>query len=168
MRESTLQSGDLMKATLELRYNFLTTFAFEKRREGAEITIVGCTELVPIPDVKVECIRGVIYLWREAIPVVDLGIKFGSGPAKISGGACILLTECKREKKKYKVGIILSDISDVLAIIEGGMEHFAKEASVDCSKSVFEADESCDLTEVLMNIDQIMYDIDFDSFEKMV
>jgi chemotaxis signal transduction protein len=146
----------------------MTTFAFEKRRDGLEITIVGCTELVPIFDAPTKCIRGVIYLYRQPIPVIDLGIKFGLGATRISGSACIILVKHKRKGRRYKVGIIVDDISDVFTLAGQNMEHVKIGGAGDDGEPGFEAGDCRNLTKVLMKIDQIMCDIDFDSLDKMV
>lgn len=168
MMESTSQCGELMKSTLELVNNFLTAFTFEKRRDGVEITVVGCVELVPILDMKIQCVRGVIYLFRESIPVIDLQMKLGLGATKINGSACILLAEHKRKQRKYTVGILVADVSDVFAMASQNIEDIVIREPSDYGQPDFEAGDSCDLTKVLMNIDEIIAGINFDSFENSV
>lgn len=166
MRQSAFKSTELMKATLELGSNFLTTFDFEDRRDGVSIKVMGCTELVPIFDMKEQCIRGVIYLFREPIPVIDLQMKLVLGATHINGSACIVLTEYERKSRKYSVGILVANISDVFDIASRNTEDFGIPEPEDYGEPGFEADDSHDLTKVLMNIGEIIGDIDFGSFEK--
>lgn len=162
MAENILQSDDSSKVTGQFWDNFLTAFALKKSRDGLEIEIVGCAELAPVVG-AIECVRGVVYLRRKAIPVIDLQVKFGLDATKISGSSCILLTEHKRNGKKYNVGIIVGDISDVFAIASQNME-----GPSDYDVSGLEAGDRFEFAKALTNIDHIIHDIDFDRLEKML
>lgn len=162
MVENILQSDGLSTAAEQFEGTFLTAFALKKSRDGLEIEIVGCAELAPVVG-AIECVRGVVYLRRKAIPVIDLQVKFGLDATKISGSSCILLAEHKRNGKKYDVGIIVGDISDVFAIASQNME-----GPSDYDVSGLEAGDRFEFAKALTNIDHIIHDIDFDRLEKML
>ncbi len=143
--------------------NFLTAFAFKERHYGLEISIVGCTELVPAPNLP-ECIVGVIYLDRKAIPVIDLKKKFGVGMTTISDTACILLAEDKENDRAFSIGVIVGDISDVLTVASEKMDHKA-DTTEDCPDDLAYDGSSRGLSMVLMNIDRFISDIDLGKFQ---
>ena len=157
MEQSILESK-------ELRNDFLTTFAFIKKPDGLEISIVGCMELLPAPNTAGGVV-GVIHLRGKVIPIVDLRMKFGLGSTKIDDSTCILLAEDEHEEeeKQYNVGIIVSDISDIIAIASETLVHSENDVGYDEFGS--EDNNRRGLAKVLMNIEYIIDGIEFDSFE---
>lgn len=141
---------------------FLTTFNFEMNAEGASIGVMGCAELLAVPE-STGGVRGVIYMNDKIIPVVDLKMKFGSGTTSITGQSCILLAEHVCGDKQRKVGIVVADISEVLDMIGHKMDKTIENAlQAGPDEPIFS--NSSELSEVLMNIERIMKDVDFDSF----
>ena len=148
---------------LEARSHFLTTFNFEKSSDGAKINVVGCMELLPVSEIT-GGVRGAIYLRGDVIPVVDLRLKSGLEPIEIGGAACILLLEHESQNKKYQIGIIVSDVSDVLAIVGEEMEDQQEEAD-GLDKTENGRQRKSDLARILMDVDHIVRDVDFNSFQ---
>ncbi len=150
----------------QFSHHFLTTFTFEKRRDGVEIRVVGCMGLVPVFNIKP--IRGVIYLRQKAIPIVDLEMIYDSGYTKMDGSACIVLVNYKRKRKKHKIGIVVSDISDVFAMASENVEHLEIKKMGASQQPDGEVSTYKKLLNVLTGIDQILENesIDFNCLEK--
>ena len=72
---------------------------------------------------------GVIEFQDEIIPLIDAGIKFGMAPVKITATTCIVVLELNDEtnKKNYKLGITIDNVSDVLEIEESQMKNVTVE-----------------------------------------
>lgn len=148
---------------LEAKSHFLTTFNFEKSSDGANINVVGCMELLPVSEIS-GGVRGAIYLHGDVIPVVDLRLKSGLEPTEIGGAACILLLEHESQNKKYQVGIIVSDVSDVLAIVGEKMDE-QQESDADLDNTENPRQQKGELARILMDIEHIVRDVDFNSFQ---
>lgn len=142
---------------------FLTAFALKDNSDGASIEVMGCAELMMVPE-SVGGVRGVIYLDGEVIPVVDILMKQGNGLTKIGGSACILLIEHKWQNKQCKVGLIAGDISDVLEIVGVKINTPGDNLGLGKPDTDPGSDNHCDLVEALRDLDKIMYNIDFESF----
>jgi len=167
MEQNVLQSEHTWNEFSRFTNYLLTAFILEKRADGFKVSVVGCTELVPVRDTA-SCLIGVIYLDREVIPIIDLRIKFGLDATKINNGACLLLTNYKRKTKKNKIGIIFDNILDVFNITKLNKKNINRKDTNNCEKFDFHTVDSSDLHLILENIDQILCGIDFDSFEKIV
>ncbi len=145
-----------------LNSNFLTTFAFVKKRDGLEVSIVGCMELLPVSDVS-GGVLGVIHLGGQVIPVVDLKKKFGSGSTKVSDTSCILLAASEEKKGVYSIGIIVPDISDIAGIAGEAMTYSEGESGGE--EFSFNGDNCQGLAKVLMNIEKIINGIELKHFK---
>ncbi|MBW8001218.1 MAG: chemotaxis protein CheW [Planctomycetes bacterium] len=143
--------------------DFLTAFSFKKTKGGISINIVGCMELLELKE-RADCIRGVIYLHRQTVPVIDLQKKLGLGATKISSEGCILLTE-GRSGDDCQVGIIVEDMADVLAIVGKDVEELRSRASnhYDCSSSATR--KYFNLADALMDMDEIIDEIKLEEFQ---
>ena len=146
----------------ELESNFLTTFAFVKKRDGLEVSIVGCMELLPVSDVS-GGVLGVIHFGGQVIPVVDLKKRFGLGSTEISDTACILLAASERWEGEYSIGIIVPDISNIVGIAGESMECSVDETGDE--EFSFDGDSCHGLAKVLMNIEKVMNGIELKHFK---
>ena len=167
MEQIASQIGEFGETTDQLADNILTTFTFEKSRDGLSISVVGFSALTPILD-TIRGIKGVIYWQREAIPVIDLNLKCGSPATKISDSACIILVEHKQKGETCKVGILVDDISDVFSIAGRNMKYRRTKGTNGYGQTNDEVNDCHGLDEVLMNIDRIIEDVDYSSFRKSI
>jgi len=73
MEQVSSQIGEFNETTDQLAGNILTTFTFEKRRDGLSISVAGFSALAPAVD-TIKGIKGVIYWQRDAIPDMEAKI----------------------------------------------------------------------------------------------
>jgi len=167
MEQIASQLGELNETTDRLADNILTTFTFEKSRKGLSISVAGFSALAPTFD-TIRGIKGVIYWQREAIPVIDLNLKCGSHATRIGDSACIILVEHRQKRGTCKVGILVDDISDVFSVASRNMKYRGIEETNGYGQTGDEANDCHGLAEVLMNIDRIIEDVDYSSFQKSI
>ena len=167
MERVASQFGGFNETTDYLADNILTTFTFEKSRNGLSISLAGFSALTPVFD-TIMGIKGVIYWQRDAIPVIDLKLKCGSHAAGIDDSACIILVEHKQKGETRKVGILVDDISNVFSIAGRNMKYRRTRGTNSYGQTDDEADDCHGLAEVLMNIDRIIEDVDYSSFQKSI
>lgn len=145
---------------------FLTTYWFRKTRRGISINIVGSMELLKL-NKRDDCVLGIVYLHGEGFVIIDLQKKLGLGATDVSDDGCILLTEAKRDGEDFKVGMVVKDIADVLAIINNEAEVLQSGAPNYYDHCGSAGSEYLSLSDVLMDIDNIVSAIDTKEFESM-
>lgn len=107
-----------VKASLNLEGKYLT-FTVGDGEYGLGITGVReITEMKPITVVpnSRECVKGVINLRSEIIPVIDLSHKLGMGNGRYNQRARIIIVGVNSEKGTNQLGIMVDSVSDVLEI----------------------------------------------------
>ena len=72
-----------------------------------------------------EFIRGVINLRGAVVPVIDLGVRFGSGATAMGRRTCIVILEVQDkdgEDESQDVGILVDAVNEVMDIAAGDVE----------------------------------------------
>jgi purine-binding chemotaxis protein CheW len=59
-------------------------------------------------------IRGVTNLRGKVVPVVDLAVKFGLSPSRISKFSCIIITEIMFQGESLVMGVLADSVSQVI------------------------------------------------------
>jgi purine-binding chemotaxis protein CheW len=59
-------------------------------------------------------IRGVINLRGAVVPVIDLGVRFGSGPTAITRRSCIVIVEVEHAGDAQVLGILVDTVNEVM------------------------------------------------------
>ena len=67
-------------------------------------------------------VRGVINLRGSVVPVMDLGLLFGSAPTPITKRTCIVIVETKREGQQLVMGILAESVSQVVDLPDTAIE----------------------------------------------
>jgi purine-binding chemotaxis protein CheW len=66
-------------------------------------------------------VRGVINLRGAVVPVVDLGMRFGRGPAVITRRSCIVVVEGQGDDRR-DMGVLVDAVCAVLEIADQDIE----------------------------------------------
>ncbi len=69
-----------------------------------------------------EFIRGVINLRGAVVPVIDLGVRFGSGATAMGRRTCIVILEVESEGESHDVGILVDAVNEVMDIAAADVE----------------------------------------------
>lgn len=67
-------------------------------------------------------IRGVINLRGAVVPVIDLGVRFGSGATQVARRTCIVIVEVENEGESQDVGILVDAVNEVVDIAGANIE----------------------------------------------
>ena len=76
-----------------------------------EIIEYGTLTLVPQTP---PCVRGVINLRGNVVPVIDLAIKFGMPQSPITDRTCIVIVEVDMEGETTVMGVVADSVSQVI------------------------------------------------------
>lgn len=68
------------------------------------------------------CIRGVINLRGQVVPLIDLGVKFGDGERVPTATTCIVIVELTVEGTPTLMGVIADRVHQVVDLAEGDIE----------------------------------------------
>src|SRR5262245_44942709 len=101
------------------------TFALAKEEYGIEILkvreIIGMMEITSVPRTP-SCVRGVINLRGQVIPVVDLRTKFAMPAVEKTDETCIIVVEIQCADRKVCMGVIVDRVSEVLDVASDSVE----------------------------------------------
>jgi len=97
---------------------FLT---FKLRMDTYAIPLGHVREIIQYRDVTVvpmmpSCVRGVINLRGNVIPVVDLEVRFGHKSREPGQRSVILILEMRVEDEYHIYGVVVDAVSDVMAL----------------------------------------------------
>ncbi len=67
-------------------------------------------------------IRGVINLRGHVVPVIDLVVRFGGPPTRVSRRTCIVIVELEVEGESTPMGIIADEVCEVVDFHDGDIE----------------------------------------------
>ena len=68
------------------------------------------------------CIRGVINLRGQVVPLIDLGVKFGEGERAPGRTTCIIIVELEVEGTPTSMGVIADRVHQVVELSEDDVE----------------------------------------------
>lgn len=100
---------------VELENDLITTFRLTTGRDGAQVDVVGCMELLVASDPD-KGIVGVLLLPNESVSVIDLRKKPTAIGGCVEDSACIVLVDDEQDDGPVRTGLLVDGISDVLAI----------------------------------------------------
>ncbi len=66
--------------------------------------------------------RGVINLRGRVVPVIDLSVRFGRGPAVPTRRTCVVILELPHEGSTQDIGVLVDAVSAVLEIADTDIE----------------------------------------------
>ena len=75
--------------------------------------IVEFSDVTRMPAMP-PCIRGVVNLRGQVVPVVDLSLRFGYGEASLSRKTCIVMVDADLDGDRTVVGLLVDSVSQVL------------------------------------------------------
>jgi len=106
------------------RQKFMS-FRLDDQVYGLEILKVR--EIIRVPEISrvpraAGHIRGVINLRGGIIPVADLRLKLGSPRTEIREHTVIIVVQLESEEREYRVGILVDEVLEVLALAEADIE----------------------------------------------
>ena len=119
MGASLIQSTPASATEAALEQHQYLTFML-----GGEIYAIGILHIKEIIEhghvtampMMPEFIRGVINLRGRAVPVIDLGVRFGGSSTPLGKRTCIVILEIEREGESQDVGVVVDAVNEVLEI----------------------------------------------------
>jgi purine-binding chemotaxis protein CheW len=97
---------------------FLT---FQLEQESFGLNIDGIHEIIeyraptPVPTMPA-CVRGVINLRGVVVPVVDLQLRLGRAPSRVTRRSCIVIVSAEEGGAIHAFGLLVDAVSAVLDI----------------------------------------------------
>jgi purine-binding chemotaxis protein CheW len=82
-------------------------------RTVREIIQVGPMTTVPLMPAFV---RGIINLRGAVVPVIDLHVRFGRTPARVTKKTCIVIFDAQRGSERVELGLLVDAVSEVIDI----------------------------------------------------
>jgi purine-binding chemotaxis protein CheW len=77
--------------------------------------IIWYANLTDVPMMPA-CIRGVINLRGAVVPVIDLHVRFGRTPARVTKKTCIVIFDAQRGSERVELGLLVDAVSEVIDI----------------------------------------------------
>ena len=94
-------------------------FSLSGEEFGAEVLkikeIMGLQNITAVPNTA-SCVRGVINLRGQVIPVLDLRIKFNLPPAEYTPRTCIVVVDTQIAGRTTLMGAIVDGVAEVLTL----------------------------------------------------
>ena len=87
-----------------------------RAREIAERSVTSRVPMMPA------CIVGVMNLRGRVVPVIDLAVKLGLPPTRVSRWTCVLIVETELDGENTRLGLLIDGVGDVLTLSEDETE----------------------------------------------
>jgi purine-binding chemotaxis protein CheW len=114
-----------MSDQFESLINQYLTFRLEQELYALEISavkeVLEYTQITKVPRTQ-DFMRGVINVRGQAIPVVDLRLKFGLEAQKQTIDTCIIIVEMFIDQEKTTLGALVDGVEEVLEMDPGSIE----------------------------------------------
>jgi purine-binding chemotaxis protein CheW len=95
-------------------------FSLAGEEFGAEVLkikeIMGMQNITAVPNTA-SCVKGVINLRGQVIPVLDLRIKFNLPPVEYTQRTCIVVVDTQVAAKSTLMGAIVDGVAEVLTLV---------------------------------------------------
>jgi purine-binding chemotaxis protein CheW len=95
-------------------------FSLSGEEFGAEVLkikeIMGMQNITAVPNTA-SCVKGVINLRGQVIPVLDLRIKFSLPPVEYTQRTCIVVVDTQIAAKSTLMGAIVDGVTEVLTLV---------------------------------------------------
>lgn len=155
MPQCTLQHN---RTNRDLSGKYLT-FMLDTEEFGLEILkvreIIGYMQITAVPRTPA-CVKGVINLRGQVIPVVDLRAKFEMEPTEITDQTCIVVVEVACRNSRFFTGVIVDRVREVLDIDGADIEPSPEfDAAVDTSFILGMGKIDGDV-KILLDIDKVL------------
>lgn len=100
---------------------------FQLAGEEYAIGILGVKEIIEYDTITTvpatpACIRGVINLRGNVVPVVDLAVKFGLPPGAVTKRTCIVIVEAELDGDRTVMGVVADAVSRVMDLSSEDIE----------------------------------------------
>ncbi len=135
------------------------TFSLSHEEFGLEILkvreIIGYMEITAVPQTP-GCIKGVINLRGQVIPVVDLRAKFGMETTQTTEETCIIVVEIEQHARQFSTGIVVDCVQEVLDIADEAIEpapHLGTNVNTDFILGMGKINDS---VKILLDIDKVL------------
>lgn len=138
----------------EMRGKYLTFFV-AKGEYGIEIRhindIIGVQDITPVPNTQA-FVKGIFNSRGSVVPVIDLRLRFGLEETEYTDRTCIIVID----KEDMKVGLIVDEVCEVVAISDGNIQPPPKITTTNASNYFIKAIGSADSgVKQLLDIDKI-------------
>jgi purine-binding chemotaxis protein CheW len=94
-------------------------FSLSGEEFGAEVLkikeIMGLQNITSVPNTA-SCVKGVINLRGQVIPVLDLRVKFNLPPVEYTQRTCIVVVDTQIAGKSSLMGAIVDGVAEVLTL----------------------------------------------------
>ena len=102
---------------MEIAQNILfITYYLTRSNSTHEVVCKGCREIVCLDYKLPSYIKGMIKYEGDYISVIDPNIYFTGQQSMLSNLACILILEYVSNSRRYKTGIIIEDIDEIMSL----------------------------------------------------
>jgi purine-binding chemotaxis protein CheW len=128
---------------------------------GSVTEIIGFQKITPVPDMP-EYIRGVINLRGQVIPVIDVRLRFRMETREYRERTCIIVVRIAN----ISVGLIVDMVNEVADIPEDHISPPPRVASGKTSRYIRGMGKAGDDVKILLDINKLLYDEDFDLLSK--
>lgn len=133
MEERIIESGD---ATVLAQVNenieaasgnvvLYLTFGLGRELFGIHVSeireVIVYKQVFKVPRVS-DCVKGVINLRGEVVPIIDLHARFYNTSSTISGSTAIVIVEVNDDDHKIPVGVIIDSVKAVTEINKNNIE----------------------------------------------
>ncbi len=94
---------------------------FRQGEETFALPILVTKEILEFPaltsvPLMAPCVRGVLNLRGQVVPVVDLAARFGRPPAAVTRRTCVVIVEIGSEDARLDIGVVVDSVSQVIDI----------------------------------------------------
>lgn len=124
MEEMTIESSTAL-TTEDKKYSQYLTFALGSDVYGIPVNIVKevdrYSKVFPVPKSPV-CIRGIINLRGDVIPVIDLNMRLFDTESRITALTNIIIIELVQEGEIIQIGVINDCVKAVVDIVDENIE----------------------------------------------
>jgi len=135
------------------------TFALAEEEYGLEILkvreIIGYLDVTAIPQTP-HCVKGVINLRGQVIPVIDLRAKFGMETTDVTEETCIIVVEITHADRTFNTGIIVDRVQEVLDIAGQNIEEAPQFGSSVNTDFLLGMGKVGDSVKILLDIDKVL------------
>ena len=112
-------------------------------------------DITAVPQTPV-CVKGVINLRGQVIPVVDLRAKFGMETTDVTDQTCIIVVETTQKGRNFSTGIVVDHVQEVLDITSENIEEAPQFGSSVNNDFILGMGKIGDSVKILLDIDKVL------------
>jgi purine-binding chemotaxis protein CheW len=114
--------------------------------------IIEMMRITPIPG-SPEYVKGIINLREEAIPVIDLKIRFGMASVSHTERTCIVVVEIDSAAGRLHIGVVVDSVSEVINKKEEENPAFS---TINDTDYIPETEREAGSAKILMDVDKVL------------